>query len=137
MRFILERLWVDSDAMLQIEVFLEGDGYSATQDIYIYPSELEEFGKRLEQFPSFITEEVVLEIGSIEDRHHCWLKLKAYIYDGVGHSAFEISVKKNGAVHTKAYSQFSVLIEAASLNSLGREIKNWAIKNESSLLFTC
>ena len=135
MRFILKHLWVDSDEMPQIEVFLEGDGYSATQDIYIYPSDLEEFGKKLEQFPSSVTEEVVLEIGSTEGNHYCWFKLRAYIYDGVGHCAFEISTKKNGAVHLKAQSQFSVLTEAASLNFLGKEIKNWAKYNETPLIF--
>ena len=137
MRFILERLWVDTDEMLQVEVFLEGGGYSATQDIYVYPAMLEEFGEKLQNFPASILDEVVLEIGSTEEGNYCWLKLRAYVYDGSGHSAFEISVKRNGAPQVKTQSQFSVLIEAASLNSLGEEINNWAINNENSLLFTC
>ncbi len=136
MRFILRRLWVDTDEMLQVEVFFEGVGYSATQDIYVYPDTLQEFGEKLQKFPTSISDEVVLEVGSIEDGHYSWLKLRAYVYDGSGHTAFEISVNNNGVSPAKALSQFSVLIEAASLNSLGKEIKNWTINNENSLLFT-
>jgi len=133
MRLSLHRLWVDTNGMLQMEVFLEGGGYSATQDVYVYPDELRAFAERLKNFPSSIADEAVLEIGSTQANAYCWLKLRAYVYDALGHSALELSVQRN--TQHFARSQFSVVVEAASLNALGEEIANWASANEEPLVF--
>ncbi len=135
MRLSLDRLWSDTDGMLQVEVFLEGNGYSATQDIYVYPNELQAFAERLKNFPSSVTDEAVLEVGSTQANAYCWLKLRAYLYDSLGHSALELSVQRNAAPQLCARSQFSVLVEAASLNTLGAEIANWACANDQPLVF--
>lgn len=121
--------------MLEVEVFLEGSGYAATQCVYVYPTTLEKFGQQLQSFPSSVSDEAVLEIGSTEANADCWLKLRAYVFDGCGHSALELSVKKNGAPQVCAQSQFSVLLEVASLNSLGKLIENWAAVNDVALVF--
>lgn len=135
MRLVLHRLWVDDDEMLQVEVSLQGSGYAATQDVYVYPADLEKFGHRLEAFPASASDEAMLEIGSADEKAYCWLKLRAYVYDGRGHSALELCVKRNGAPHVCAQAQFSVQIEAASLNSLGAQITKWAASNENPLVF--
>ena len=121
--------------MLQIEVYLEGSGYAATQDFYLYPEDLEEFGHKLQAFPSSISDEAILETGSTEASSYGWFKLRAFVYDGSGHTALELSVKRNGAPHISAQSQFSVLIEAAALNSLGKSIERWASENDEPLKF--
>lgn len=135
MRFSLNRLWVDSDGMLEVQVFLEGSGYAATQDIYVFPATLHEFAQKLQSFPSLVSDESVLEIGSTEADAYCWLKLRAYVFDGCGHSALELSVKKNGAPQVCAQSRFSVLLEVAALNRLGKLIEDWAAASDVALVF--
>lgn len=135
MRFTLKRKWEDDDGMLEIEVYFAYAGYAATQDIYVYPSQLSEFGAKLESFPSSIQDEVILEIGSTDEKWYCWLKLRAYVYDLTGHSALEFSVQSNGAVQERTRAQFSAKLEVASLNELGKQISNWAGNNLDPLEF--
>jgi hypothetical protein len=66
MRLVLTRLWTDSDGMLQVEFFVDGSGFAATQDAYVYPADLQAFGRKLQSFPSKVTDEVILEIGSTD-----------------------------------------------------------------------
>lgn len=135
MYLTLNRLWVDADGMLQVGVFLEGGGYAATQDIYVHPDDLVDFGKKLQSFPQSISDEAVLEIGSLEPNAYCWFKLRAHVFDGRGHSVLELSSSKNGDPHICAHAHFSVPIEAASLNALGKQIELWAKSNEQKLAF--
>lgn len=135
MNIVFNRLWVDSDEMLQVELFLEGNGYAATQDFYLYSDTLKIFGRKLQEFPSSVSDEAILEVGSSEATHYCWAKLRAYVYDGSGHTALELCTKRNGAPHVCAQSKFSVVIEAAALNNLGLKIEKWAFDNKESLVF--
>lgn len=135
MRLALQRLWVDSDELLQIEVSLEGGGYAATQDVYTYPADLENFGRQLQDFPVSVSDEAVLEIGSTDEASYCWIKLRAYMHDDQGHSALECCVKRNGASHIRAQAQFSVQVEVASLNVLGAQIVQWSKLNDYPLVF--
>lgn len=135
MRFSIEHLWADTDGMLEVRVSLEGCGFAAWQDLYVYPDDLKDFGLRLQSYPSGISDEPQLEVGSKAANAYCWFKLRAFVFDGVGHSALEISIQRNGAPQVSAESRFSVILEPASLNDLGKQIENWVLNTKNTLIF--
>lgn len=106
MRLVLQQLWVDSDGMLQVDGSVKDAGYSAKQDFYVYPDQLKEFGKKLQAFPTNVSDEVALELGSTGENADCWVRFLAYVCDQRGHCALEFSVKRNGARHVQATSNF-------------------------------
>lgn len=121
--------------MLEIEISMRYGSYATCQGIYIYPASLSKFGEQLEQFGSSTSEEVVLEAGSPDESYYSWLRLRAYIFDAVGHSALEISTQQNGAPHIRARCQFSAPLDVSLLNSLGKQIKAWAKASDQPLAF--
>jgi hypothetical protein len=135
MELTFSRRWLDDDGMLQVDVSARYGGYATYQDVYVYPDDLDEFGKRLAAYGASVAEEVVLEIGSTDERAYCWLRLRAFQYDAVGHSAIEVSTQRNGAPHVRARCQFTVPLEIASINALGIQIQAWAHGNDQPLSF--
>jgi len=135
MELTLSRRWLDDDGMLQVDVSVNYGGYATYQDVYVYPEDLIEFGERLANYGASPKEEVVLEVGSTNESAYCWLRLRAFQFDEVGHSAIEVSTHRNGAPHVRARCQFSVPLEIASINELGTQIQAWARANDLPLVF--
>lgn len=135
MELSFRRRWVDDDGMLEVDFSIAHGGYSTYQNFYVYPEDLGEFGRCLENFGSSANDETVLEIGSPEEGHYCWVRFRAYQYDPIGHSAIEISTQRNGAPQIRARCQFSVPMEIAAINELGAQIQMWSHKNDLPLSF--
>jgi len=135
MRLVFERLWMDTDGQFGLQVSLEGDGFGATHEANAFADDLQTFGKNLQRFPQTISDEVAWKYESIDDKSRDWLILRAYVYDGVGHTALEMAMNKSGTRHVRATSQFSLPVEAAALNSLGKRIEDWAVDNQEPLVF--
>lgn len=136
MRFTFTRDWVDTDGMLRVFVSFErGDGYDARQDVYLYPTELAEFGRRLRSFPSSVTDEVSFRVGAKDHEGYSALALRAYVFNDSGHTALQVSLWGNPAPELRANFDASVPVEAATLNRLGEELEAWALNNDEPFEF--
>jgi len=87
---------------------------------------METFGRTLREFPRPSADEVVFENGSNAPNSYSWLVLRAFVFDGVGHSALEVECQRNGTRLVSARSRFAVELEPASINRLGSELASWA-----------
>lgn len=137
MRLAFTRDWVDTDGMLSVVVSFErGDGYGASQDVCLYPVQLADFGRGLRSFPASARDEVLLHAGAADDEGYSALKLRAYVFDGSGHTALQVSLWGNPSPQLRASLDASVPIEAATLNRLGEQIEAWAQNNGQPLEFS-
>jgi len=126
MHFIkIKNLWEDSDGMVQIEV-QASDGFTmATQDIYVYPEDLNNFACELQAFPKNLQHQVTLESGSKDPGHYNYLLLRAFVHDSVGHSALEMEISDNSKPPARAEAHFYLLCEPSLLNEVGHRITDW------------
>ncbi|WP_069264785.1 hypothetical protein [Paraburkholderia nodosa] len=137
MQLILAPLWRDHDGMLQLRYSMQGSGFAAEVDFYVYPESMETFGRTLQEFPRSSTDEVVFENGSNAPNSYSWLVLRAFVFDGVGHSALEVECQKNGTRLISARSRFAVELEPATINRLGYELMSWISSGvEQPFVFT-
>jgi len=135
MRLALRRLWEDDDGMLQLQLHAANGPRSISQDFYTYPSDLEQFGAKLQVFPGSVKDAAIFEYGSTDPKVYCWVRMRAYLYDGAGHSALEFTVHSNQPQPDQASAQFSVKLEAATLNKLGEELAAWSRSKEGDFEF--
>lgn len=137
MRLALRRLWKDDDGMLQLHLHAANGARSIAQDFYSYLEELAEFGTKLQAFPISAKDMVVFEYGSTDPtlKFYCWVRIKAHVYDGTGHAALEFAVHNNQEPPDHASAQFSVKLEAATLNRLGQELAAWSRSNDGDFEF--
>ena len=135
MRLSLRRLWKDDDGMLQLELSAQNGRRALSQDFYAYPEDLRQFGAKLEAFPTSVEDAPTFEYGANDPKVYCWLRLRAYVFDGSGHSALELMVQNNKQPPEQASALFSTKLEAAALNKLGQELVAWSRLNEGDLEF--
>jgi len=137
MRLTLEPRWRDHDGMLELRFSMQGSGFAAEVRFYEYPETIEEFGRTLYDFPRSSTDEVVFENGSNAPNSYSWIVLRAFVFDGVGHSALEVECRRNGTRLLSAQSRFAVELEPATINRLGYELASWVSSGaEQSFVFT-
>jgi hypothetical protein len=79
---------------------------------------------------------VVFENGAPEGKYYCYILLKAFVYDGVGHSALEVKISNQSSSPYRALAHFYLLSEAATLNRLGKSLELWARSKEKEFLFS-
>jgi hypothetical protein len=120
----IKKLCEDIDAP-HVELFISNGDFAAAQDSYISDQEFLEFGEALQAFPRNLQHEVIFENGSPAPNYSCYIRLKAFVYDGVGHAALEVKMESHGAVPYRASAHYYVLCEAAALNRLGQSLKLW------------
>jgi hypothetical protein len=136
MHLVLDRQWVDTDGMMSVTVIFErGDGYAAAQDVYVYPAALAEFARKLQSFPATAADEVTLEAGSVDPEGYSRIKLRAYVYDGSGHTALQFSAWGNPVAQLRASIDVCVPVEAAAFNLLGEQLGVWANSNDEPFEF--
>jgi hypothetical protein len=135
MRISLQRLWEDDDGMLQLQLTAANGARAMSQDLYAYPKTLEEFGVKLQAFPSSAKDSAVFEYGSTDPKVYCWVRVRAYVYDGTGHSALEFAAHNNLEEPAQASAQFSVKLEAAALNELGKALAVWSRSKQGDFEF--
>jgi hypothetical protein len=137
MLLALEPLWRDHDGMLEFRFSVHGSGFAAEINFYDYPEAMETFGRTLREFPRSSADEVVFENGSNAPNSYSWSVLRAFVFDGVGHSALEVECQRNGTRLASARSRFAVELEPASINRLGSELASWASSaGEQTFVFT-
>jgi hypothetical protein len=136
MRLMLTPKWLDpDDGMLEVRISLSGQERAAWVEMYAYPENFEEFGRKLIEFPRSISDEVVLALGSSAKEESDQFALRAYVYDGAGHSAIEFNAITNEEPLPRATFKFSVPIEAASLNRLGESLVAWSASSDRVFTF--
>lgn len=132
MRLTLEPLWRDHDGMLELRFSIDNSGFAARINFYVYPEAIQTFGRSLSDFPRSLTDEVVFGDGENVSN----LVLRAFLFDGVGHSALEIDCQRHGTRVVSARCQFAVELEPATINRLGSELASWASSTgEQSFVF--
>jgi hypothetical protein len=90
-----------------------------------YINVFEQFGARLAIFPQSLGDTVEFEVGkSLPGFSSSYLLLKAYCYDANGHVALKITVHNNALEPEAQQVEFSIPADIASLNQLGRLLKN-------------
>jgi len=122
--------------MLQVEIHASAGGFASALDFYAYPDQFLAFGRALVDFTGASNHEPTFEVGSTEQGSYCWLRLRAYSFDKLGHSALEISIRQNGSRQIQASSQFSGQLEVAAINKLGNEIIHWSSSGAEEMCFT-
>ena len=135
MRIRIKKLDADEDPP-HVYLFISHGDFSAAQDSYIYDEEFLEFSEALQSFPQSLEHEAVFESGSPEPNYYCYIRLRAFVYDGVGHSALDVSVENHGKEPHAAAAHFFILCEAATLNRLGRSLESWVRSKETVLEFS-
>jgi hypothetical protein len=124
---------VDWDDEVYFEVEANNSNCGSSLLFYGEVDEFVQFGNNLVSFPNSISDRVIYESGSSETYNH--LLIEAYCYDPNGHTAFRITMR-NGSIEPQSYSaEFSITLEAAGINNLGRKLASWDVKNQRVL--TC
>lgn len=127
--------WKETDLLLDVTVTFAGRGYVVWQRSCIDPAQLLAFAARLRDFPASLSDEVTLEAGSTDPKMLEWLRLRAFVADGVGHCGLEFSSNTNGTPLAASRFRYAMPIEAASLNELGARLAAWVKAPDSELHF--
>ena len=128
----LKKLWTDDDGMLQVEVEASNGDQIGKQDFYVYPEDLEEFGKNLISFPSSISDTVTFEYGK-KDNYYSHVVLSAMLLGSTGPACIKVQLDNLAEPPGDAYSRFYISAEAASINAFGKSLVDWSKKNEDAL----
>jgi hypothetical protein len=125
----LEPLRRDHDGMLEFRFSVQTSGFAARINFYGDLETLETFGCSLCEFPRSSKDEVTFENGTIA--------LRAFVFDGVGHSGLEIECQRIGTRLVSAHSLLAVELEPATINRLGSDLVNWTSSDvEQPFVFT-
>jgi len=136
MRFAIQKIWTDTDGMLSVQLSVDrGDGNAVSQEVCFYPKSLTSFAKELQAFPASVTDEIVYEMGPKGEDAYSWMRLRAYVFNPSGHTALQIVSRCNPSPELRSSCQFSLPIEAASLNRLGEELEHWRFESEEPFEF--
>lgn len=102
----------------------------------MYPEELTDFGRLLTAFPSRAQDEIRFELGSLTEKWACYVLLRAYLFDAVGHAALEIHIDNRDSSPRCARANFSICCEVAALNRLGSDLQRWVLGPANPLFWT-
>ncbi|WP_316871494.1 hypothetical protein [Ralstonia wenshanensis] len=135
MQLHIKPVWIDDDGLMQVRVSVDGNERQSWGEAYCYPEAVSEFGQALIDFPSSISDEVKLELGSMDPTYADYLLVRAFVYDGAGHCAIEFRAESRGDAITSSSVRFAVPTEAASLNEMGRRIMAWSLSPTEPFAF--
>jgi len=110
---------------IQFQVQIENYYCKTALDFYGYADDFKRFGHKLTQFPKSITDTVVFQLGEDDRKWAYYMFIKAFSYDASGHTALRIVVDNLGDKVNGHRSEFSIISEAASINTLGHKLLNW------------
>ena len=136
MQIRIRKLGEDDYDAPHVELCISDDGFAARQDSYIDDEEWVEVGGALQSFPKNVEHEVAFENGAPEGKYYCYILLRAFVYDGVGHSALEVKISNPSPPPYGASAHFYVSCEAATLNRLGKSLELWARSKEAEFVFS-
>ena len=118
----------DEDDVLYLIVSASAVGFSGFVEVYTHHKTLAEFGNKLINFPEDINHKVDFEYGDTTGKWAYYLFLQAQVIDHVGHSAIRVRMQSFVGMPCNSLAEFYVPSEVASINELGRAIKEW-VKN--------
>ena len=130
----LERFPYDAPEW-HIQIGASNGYFSGFQDFYTYSQDLEVLGTKLCQFPQNLQDEVVLEVGERSAKCSCFVLVRAFLYDSVGHAAIEFAVDNNRKLLNHAQTNFFIRTEVAAINKLGQQLLSWLVSNDSQFLW--
>jgi hypothetical protein len=131
-RIRLDKSEDDSD-LCHFGIAVAAGGMSGSTEFYGYADDLDEFGRLLEGFEGRQGQEPSFNAGAQDSAH--WLSVSAYAIDTSGHSAIEVTTGVSGARHVSSSAKFSAVLEVATINRLGAELRKWARSGSSSFEF--
>jgi hypothetical protein len=138
MRLSIEKTWEDYDGMLSTSWQVSNNEFCTTQErVYTYPETILSFAKALQNFPSSVKDEVCFgeDFDTNKNANICGLfHLKAHVYNGVGHCALEVKAKSDGSKPYCFNTNFSILCEPTTFNSIGLAIESWLFDTSSPLI---
>lgn len=115
----------DSDELLKIEIHLNNGLNATTLNYYNYIEDIQNFGKKLSQFPSSVSDEIIYEIGEKGNKWAFYLLLKVFYKSENNSFAIKIITCNNGVDYSFSQSEFEINFEPASINRFGERLKNW------------
>jgi hypothetical protein len=115
------------------ELLISNNDFSARREEYINDSFWLNFGIELQSFPKNLKDEVVFGFGNAESDNPIFLR--AFVYDGVGHSALEVKITRQSSPPYSASAHFYILCEVATLNLLGKELELWIKSAQNDFIF--
>lgn len=115
---------IDNDD-IQFQVQIESYCCKTSLDFYGNEDDFKEFGHKLTEFPKSITDTVVFQLGEDDRKWAYYMFIKAFCYDASGHTALRIVVDSLGDQVNGHRSEFSIISEAASINTLGQKLLSW------------
>jgi len=130
-----ELLSEDDDGSVQIGITSSNSIYSSNEDCYLWPMELQNFGRELKSFPKSRDQEVIFQNGVESKDHYSFILLRAFVYSSNGRSALEVKMNSNKTNELKRIANYCIQCEIASLNRLGQELVNWDIVKEKVFKF--
>lgn len=136
MQIRIKRLDEDEYVAPHVELIVSGEGYSARQDLYVEHEEWLDFGLALQSFPKSLAHEVVFERGDPAENYYCYILLRAFVYNGIGHTAIEVKMDNHSDPPDAASAHFYLPCEAASLNRLGKSLELWSRSKEYEFVFS-
>jgi len=125
MGFVKFEVTGDDDGSIELSISVSNGKYSATQDVWVYPRDITEFGNALKNFPQKLNDEVVFKCGSDGPSVDCYVKIRVFIFDNAGHPAIEILFNNHQQAPDYADSHFYVKCEVNTLNKLGYALSTW------------
>lgn len=134
----MERPWIEftkwpyEEHMWRFQVAAADRGFAACQEFYADAENILEFAGRLTSFPRDIGDVATMEIGVQDPGWAHWVKLHAYVVDGVGHAGLLVETSNNNPDPYRRDAHFVIRCEVASLNSLGQELAAWMNDEQST-----
>jgi len=116
----------DGDGLIHFQLGASNGRFSAADAFYEHADFAVPFGRALTEFPANAGDAVQLEIGSMGGRSACYLSLRAYTFDAVGHSALEVIVDNQRTGQFLERAAFQIHCEIAAINRLGNDLLKWS-----------
>ena len=113
----------NEDVQFQIEI--ENYCCRTSIDFYGAVESFKDFGHKLAEFPKSIDDIVVFQLGEDDGRWAYYIVIKAFCYDISGHATLSVLVHRHGGDVNGYRIEFSIISEAASINSLGQKLATW------------
>ncbi|MEQ1554838.1 MAG: hypothetical protein ABL929_11695 [Ferruginibacter sp.] len=110
---------------IQFQVEIENYYCRTSLDFYGNADDFKSFGQKLSEFPKNINDIALFQLGEDDRKWAYYMSIKAFCYDASGHTALRILVDNFGDTVNGHRTEFSIMSEAASINSLGQMLLTW------------
>jgi hypothetical protein len=110
---------------IQFQVEIENYCCRTSLDFYGNANDFKSFGQKLSEFPKNINDIALFQLGEDDRKWAYYMSIKAFCYDASGHTALRVLVDNFGDTANGHRTEFSIMSEAASINSLGQMLMTW------------